>query len=96
MRRGEQDSMTIQELNELLEREVTQSGLREREETRLLVWMLDQQMLHQRDCQRAGAQPHAMTIQELNELIERSAARPGNGEREDGKLLDWVLEYQAA
>jgi hypothetical protein len=96
MRRGPQDGMTIQELNELLEREVTQSRLREREETKLLGWMLDQEMLDQRECQPAGTQAHAMTIQELNELIERGAARPGIREREDSKLLDWMLEYQAA
>lgn len=91
MRRAQQDSMTIQELNELIERAVAQPGVHERKETKLLGWMLDQQ-----ECQPAGAQQDDMTIQELNELIERAVAQPGVREREDSKFLDWVLEYQAA
>jgi hypothetical protein len=96
MRRSQQDSMTIQELNELLEREVAQSGLRDRGETKLLGWLLDQQMLDRHESQRAGAQQHPTTIQELNELTERVALRPGIRDRDDSKLFDWVLEYQAA
>ena len=91
MRRAHQDGMTIQELNELIEREAAQFGLSEREETKLLGWMLAQQ-----ECRSAGAQQDGMTMQELTELIERAAARPGVHQREETKLLDWVLEYQAA
>jgi hypothetical protein len=42
------------------------------------------------------AQQNSMTIQELNELIEREAAQFGLREREETKLLGWMLEYQAA
>jgi hypothetical protein len=61
--------MTIQELNELIERVAAQPGLREFEEMKSLSWMLDQQ-----EYQTFRAQQDSMTIQELNELIERAAA----------------------
>jgi hypothetical protein len=91
VRRAQRDSMTIQELNELIERAVAQPGLRQREEMKLLGWMLDQQE-HQAD----RAQQDSMTMQELNELIERGVAQRGVREREESKLLGWLLEYQAA
>jgi hypothetical protein len=83
--------MTIQELNELIERAVAQSGMRQREEMKLLGWMLDQQ-----ERQAARAQQGSMTIQELNELIELGVTQPGVREHEDRDLLGWMLEYQAA
>jgi hypothetical protein len=91
VRRAQQDSMMIQELHELIERAVTQPGIRKREEMKLLGWMMDQQ-----DHQAARPQQGSMTVQELNELIQGWVAERGLREHKKRNLLGWMLEYQAA
>jgi hypothetical protein len=83
--------MTIQELNELIERVAAQPGIRECEEMKLLGWMLDHREHH-----ATRAQQDNMTIQELNELIQHRMAQPGLREHQANNLLSWMLEYQAA
>jgi hypothetical protein len=89
MRRAQQDSMTIQEFNDLTEHVAAQRRVREREETELLGWMLDQQ-----EHRVPMAQQDGTTVQELNELIERAAAQPGVRKQEETKLLGWMLDQQ--
>jgi hypothetical protein len=79
----QQDSMTLQELNELIERVAAKLRVRELEEMMLLGWMLDQQ-----EYQAPRAQHDSMTIQELNELTECGAAQPGVRKLEEMRLLD--------
>jgi hypothetical protein len=87
--RVQEVSMTIEELNELIERVAARPGLSELEEMKSVSWMLDQQ-----EYQTPRAQQDSMTIQELNELIECAAGQPSCREFEAVKLLDRMLDQQ--
>jgi hypothetical protein len=79
--------MTIQELNELIEKSGDSFRVRELKKMMLLGWMLDQE-----EYQAPRAQQDSMKIEELNELIERGAALPEVRELEQMVLLSSMLD----